>query len=180
MLYSGLYPDRVRRAVAIEGLGLPASHRVHNPIPERIRTWIEGIRQTERREPRAYPNLEAAVTRMKEGNPHLTDELARHLTLHGTNWNPDGSLVWKFDNFVRTLPPYGHGIEDFHAIFSQITCPVLLFWGMESRMPDPETDSRAAAIANRRIVKAPGAGHWVHHDRLDLFLEETMRFLSDI
>ena len=91
----------------------------------------------------------------------------------------DGSLVWKFDNYVRTLPPYGHGIDDFRAIFSQITCPVLLFWGMESRMPDPETDSRAAAIENRRVVKVPGAGHWVHHDRLDLFLEETMRFLSD-
>jgi len=29
------------------------------------------------------------------------------------------------------------------------------------------------------VVKVPGAGHWVHHDRLDMFLEETMRFLSD-
>ncbi len=45
-------------------------------------------------------------------------------------------------------------------------------------MPDPETDNRAAAIANRRVVKVPEAGHWVHHDRLDLFLEETTRFLS--
>ncbi len=179
LLYSGLYPDRVRRAVAIEGLGLAASHRVHNPAPERIRAWIEGIRQTERREARTYPTLDAAAERMKEANPHLSAEVARHLTLHGTNWNADGSLVWKFDNFVRTLPPYGHSIQDFQAIFGRITCPVLLFWGMESRMPDPETDSRAAAIANRRIVKVPGAGHWVHHDRLDVFLEETTRFLSE-
>ena len=179
LLYSGLYPDHVRCAVAIEGLGLPASHSVHNPAPERIRAWIQGIRQTERREARTYPNLSAAAARMQEANPHLSAEVARHLTLHGTNWNPDGSLVWKFDNFVRTLPPYGHSIEDFQSIFGHITCPVLLFWGMESRMPDPETDSRAAVIANRRIVKVPGAGHWVHHDRLDIFLEETMRFLSD-
>jgi pimeloyl-ACP methyl ester carboxylesterase len=179
LLYSGIYPDRVRKVVSIEGLGLPVSHRVHNPAPERIRTWMEGVRQAEHREPRTYPNLKAAVNRMKEANPHLTDEVARHLTVHGTNWNPDGSLVWKFDNCVRNLPPYGHSIDDFRAIFGQITCPVLLFWGTESRMPDPETDSRAAAIKHRRVVKVPGAGHWVHHDRLDLFLAETMRFLSD-
>jgi pimeloyl-ACP methyl ester carboxylesterase len=179
LLYSGIYPDRVRKVVSIEGLGLPVSHRVHNPAPERMRAWMEGVRQAEHREPRTYPNLKAAVNRMKEANPHLTDEVARHLTVHGTNWNPDGSLVWKFDNYVRNLPPYGHSIDDFRAIFGQITCPVLLFWGTESRMPDPETDSRAAAIEHRRVVKVPGAGHWVHHDRLDLFLAETLRFLSD-
>jgi pimeloyl-ACP methyl ester carboxylesterase len=179
LLYSGIYPDRVRRAVAIEGLGLPLSHRVHNPVPERIRAWIEGIRQAENRQAHSYPNLEAAVRRMKEANPHLSDEVARHLTLHGTNWNADGGLVWKFDNFVRILPPYGHSVDDFCTIFGEITCPVLLFWGMESRMPDPETDRRAGQIAHRRIVKVPGAGHWVHHDRLDVFLEETKRFLAE-
>ena len=177
LLYSGIYPDRVRKVVSIEGLGLPVSHRVHHPAPERTRTWMEGVRQAEHREPRTYPNLTAAVSRMKEANPHLSDEIARHLTVHGTNWNPDGSLVWKFDNYVRILPPYGHNIDDFRAIFSQIACPVLLFWGTESRMPDPETDPRAAAIKHPRVVKVPGAGHWVHHDRLDLFLEETTRFL---
>lgn len=177
LLYSGIYPDRVRKAVAIEGLGLPATHRVHKPAPERFRNWIENIRQAERREPRTYPNLEAAVARMKEANPHLSDEVARHLTLHGTNWNADGSLIWKFDNYARIFPPYGHHIEDLRAVLSDITCPVLLFWGMESWAPDPETDGRASVIKNHRLVKVPGAGHWVHHDRLDLFLDETTRFL---
>src|ERR1700735_4175417 len=61
LVYSGLYPDRVRKAIAIEGLGLPASHRIHKPAPERLRTWIESVRKTEGRKPRNYPNLEAAV-----------------------------------------------------------------------------------------------------------------------
>jgi pimeloyl-ACP methyl ester carboxylesterase len=179
LMYAGIYPDRVGKVVAIEGLGLPASHRVHRPAPERMRTWIDNVRQTERREPRSYPNLEAAVARMHEANPHLFTEVARHLTLHGTNWNADGSLSWKFDNYVHCFPPYGHNIEDFRAVFGQITCPVLLFWGMESWLPDPETDVRAAAIPNHRIVKVPSAGHWVHHDRLDMFLSETTRFLLE-
>jgi pimeloyl-ACP methyl ester carboxylesterase len=179
LIYAGIYPDRVRKVIAIEGLGLPASHRVHNPPPERLRAWIDGVRKLEQRDPHHYPNLEAAVTRMKEANPHLSDEVARHLTLHGTNWNADGSLSWKFDNYVRSVPPFGHGIAELSAIFSQILCPVLLFWGLESWMPDPDTDQRASAIRNHRVVKVPGAGHWVHHDRLDLFLEESGRFLLE-
>jgi pimeloyl-ACP methyl ester carboxylesterase len=50
---------------------------------------------------------------------------------------------------------------------------------MESWAQDPETDGRAAMIKNHRLVKVPGAGHWVHHDRLDLFLHETERFLLE-
>jgi len=180
LVYAGVYPDRVSKVIAIEGIGLPASHRIYSPAPQRLRTWIENVRSVEPREPHTYPNLEAAVQRMKDANPHLSDEVARHLTVHGTNWNGNGSLSWKFDNYVRGLPPFGHSIAELRAIFSQIICPALLFWGEESSMPDPDTDERALAIRNRHVVKVPGAGHWVHHDRLDVFLDESRRFLLEI
>ena len=173
------YPKRVKKLVSIEGFGLPPGHRVHRPASERLRTWIETMRKTEQREPRTYPNLDAAVARMKEANPHLTDEVARHLTLHGTNWNADKSLIWKFDNYARGFPPYGHNYEDLQEIISQIECPVLLFWGLESWMPDPEADGRITSIKDYRLVKVPGAGHWVHHDKLAVFLDETKRFLAE-
>jgi pimeloyl-ACP methyl ester carboxylesterase len=177
LVYAGVYPDRVRKVVSIEGFGLPKTSRVHRPAPERIRNWIEAVRQTEHREPRTYPNLDAAVARMKEANPRLSDEVARHLTLHGTNWNADGSLIWKFDNYARGFAPYGYNVEELRSIVGQITCPVLLFWGMESWMPDPEQDGRIQSIRNYRLVRVPGAGHWVHHDQLDIFLNETKQFL---
>ena len=44
---------------------------------------------------------------MKEANPFLSDTLAEHLTLHGTNWNGDGSLIWKFDNYAHSIDPFG-------------------------------------------------------------------------
>ena len=177
--YAGIYPDRVRKAIAIEGLGLPVGHKIHRPPPERMRNWIAQVRKTEPREPHSYPNIDAAVARMKEANPHLSDEVARHLTLYGTNWNSDGSLVWKFDNYARIFPPYGQNIDDMRAILNEITCPVQLFWGMESWAPNPELDGRASVIKNHRLVKVPGAGHWVQHDRLDIFLEESLRFLLE-
>jgi pimeloyl-ACP methyl ester carboxylesterase len=179
LVYSGLYPDRVRKAIAIEGLGLPASHRIHKPAPERLRTWIDSVRKMEGRKPRNYPNLEAAVARMKDANPHLSEEVARHLTVHGTNWNADGSLSWKFDNYVHSFAPYGHNIDDQRAIYAEIACPVLLVWGRESWLPDPESDDRGSVIRSRQVVKVEGAGHWVHHDRLDVFLEESKRCLLE-
>jgi len=177
LVYAGLYPGRVRKVIAIEGLGLPASHRIHKPAPDRLRAWIDSVRKGEDRMPRSYPNLDAAVERMKDANPHLSDEVARHLTVHATNWNADGSLSWKFDNYVRNFAPYGYNIDEQRTIYGEITCPVLLVWGRESWLPDPDTEGRAFVIPNRQVLKVDGAGHWVHHDRLDLFLEASKRFL---
>jgi pimeloyl-ACP methyl ester carboxylesterase len=119
------------------------------------------------------------VNRMKEANPHLSDEQARHLTLHGTNWNADGSLIWKFDNYARLFPPYGHSLTDMAESHAHITCPALLFWGTESFAGDPTKDGRAAAIRNHRFVRVEKAGHWLHHDQLGLFLSETRKFFAE-
>ena len=177
--YSGIYPERVRKAVSIEGLGFRAGHRVHGPASARLRYWIEEVRNLEKRYVKSYPNLEAAIARMKEANPHLSEEVARHLTMHGTNWDAEGSTIWKFDNYARAISPYGHHIEDAAELYSHISSPTLLFWGLESFAPPPENDPRLLAIKNRELIKVAKAGHWVHHDQLELFLKETKVFLTD-
>jgi pimeloyl-ACP methyl ester carboxylesterase len=176
--YAGVYPARVQKSVSIEGIGFPPGHRVHGPASDRVRHWIETVRDLEKRRPKSYPSLEAAIARMREANPRLSDEVARHLTLHGTNWESDGSLLWKFDNYARAISPYGHHMEDGVELFSNIASPVLFFWGLESFLPVPEDDARFQAIAQRRLIKVPNAGHWVHHDQLKLFLEATSTFLA--
>ncbi len=176
--YSGVYPDRVQKAVSIEGIGFPPQHRVQGPASERLRRWIENVRDLEKRKQHTYPNLDAAMARMKEANPQLSDEVARHLTLHGTNWDADGSLVWKFDNYARAIAPLGHHLQDAAELYGQIKSPTLLFWGLESFAPVPDNDVRVKAIPNCRLVKVPNAGHWLHHDQLDLFLRETTQFLK--
>ena len=179
LLYAGVYPDRVAKVVAIEGVGLPPLGRMRqSTVVERIRTWIEKVRGTEQRTPHSYPDLAAAVARMKEANPFLSDAVAEHLTLHGTNWNADGSIIWKFDNYARLSAPYGMNLEEARSVLAQITSPVLLFWGRQSFATDPDAAEEATALRDRRVVKVDQAGHWVHHDQLEVFLSETKKFLG--
>ncbi len=177
LFYSGVYPERVKKLVAIEGVGLPLQETKYSP-PDRMRRWIEKVRATENRSPHSYPDLASAVKRMKEANPFLSDAMAEHLTLHGTNWNADGSMIWKFDNYARLFPPYGAEDEDTAEIIRKIDCPALLFWGRQSFARDPETDALASLISKREIVKVDQAGHWLHHDQLEIFLRETKAFLA--
>jgi pimeloyl-ACP methyl ester carboxylesterase len=116
---------------------------------------------------------------MKEANSYLSDSMARHLTLFGSNWNPDGTLTWKFDNYVRAISPYGFNMEDALEIWRQISCPALLFRGLDSWAADPEKDGRLQAIPRFRLINVPAAGHWVHHDQPSVFIEETRRFFAE-
>jgi pimeloyl-ACP methyl ester carboxylesterase len=43
----------------------------------------------------------------------------------------------------------------------------------------PQSDGRAQVIKNRRPVKVPNAGHWLHRDQLETFLAETKKFLAE-
>jgi pimeloyl-ACP methyl ester carboxylesterase len=175
--YAGVYPDRVKKLVDIEGFAIPPEQHTPGETPDRLRNWIEKIRTLEVHAPHKYPGVEAAVTRMYEANHYLTEETARHLTLFGTNWSPDGSLTWKFDNYVRALSPCGFNVEETQAVWRRITCPALIFRGLDSWALDPEEDGRLKALSDFRLINVPKAGHWVHHDQPDVFIAETRDFL---
>ena len=177
--YSGIYPDRVRKVVAIEGLGPPPSMIRDRPPHARMAEWIMEMQGLARRHPRRYESLDEAVARMRDANPHLTPEQARHLTVHGSYRDEDGTYLWKFDNYVRAASPYLFNMTEARHIWSQITCPVLLVRGTESWASDPEKDGRATAFRNYRAINIEKAGHWVHHDQLDEFLKVVTGFLKD-
>jgi pimeloyl-ACP methyl ester carboxylesterase len=176
--YTGTYPDRVSKVVAIEGLGPPPEFLVERPAHERMRTWIAEMQSLSRRHPRRYASLEEATARMREANPRLTAEQALHLTVHGSYRDEDGTYLWKFDNYVRATSPYLFNVRDARELWGCIRCPVLLLRGTESWASDPEIDGRAKAFRNHEFHNIERAGHWVHHDQLDVFLRLVREFLG--
>jgi len=81
--YTGMYPETVRKLVAIEGLGPSPkvlAERFAKPLNERLRAWVDEQRGLAGRLPRRYATIEDAFKRMQEENKHLSPEQARHLT----------------------------------------------------------------------------------------------------
>lgn len=178
--YAGIYPENVQRLVSIEGLGLSPkamAERLSKPLADRLRTWIEAQRGLAGREPRRYPTIDAAVARMQEANAHLSPEKARHLTRYGVMQNEDGTYSWKFDPYLNVFPPIDLPVSEIEALWARITCPALLVYGKESWASNPAEDGRARHFKNARVLLVEKAGHWVHHDRTDLFVEAVRTFL---
>jgi pimeloyl-ACP methyl ester carboxylesterase len=176
--YSGVYPERVARVVGIEGLG-PSPTTIVPRLPhQRMQAWISEMRAFASRRTHHYATLSEAVQRMREANPRLSETMASHLTLHGTNRHEDGTYTWKFDNYVRASSPYDFNMTDAREIWKRITCPTLLIRGADSHASDPERDGRASAFHQRQVVTIANAGHWVHHDQLEAFLQVVEAFLT--
>ena len=179
--YSGLYPETVKKLVAIEGLG-PSPEMMKkmaaNPMADRVRSWIEAKRKASGRTPKKYASLDDALARMKGANDFLSDEQARHLTIHGATRNEDGTWSWKFDPYIQIWSPIDMPREAQHELFGAITCPTLLIYGGKSWASNPEKDGRLSYFNNDPQVRLfEDAGHWVHHDQFDDFIALLNEFL---
>lgn len=181
-LFAGIYPEKVSQLVVIEGLGVPL--RMLQEVQEdaawvRIRNWVKKTKGYVRHRMRKYPNMEEGVQRMRSANEHLSLEQAEHLTQHGLRKNEDGSYSWKYDPLSRALSPLRYSESELQELRSRIDCPTLLLHGLESWTGDPLADGRGEVIRGARSVGIPNAGHWPHHDRLNLFVETVNAFLSE-
>ena len=180
--YTGIFPQTVHKLIAIEGLApLPqiVKAQQQGSVADRLQRWVENRRTLAGKTVRRYATLEDAVRRMQEANTILTPEQARHLTQHGVNQNEDGTYSWKFDRYVRALQIPDITRAELEELWSNIICPTLLVYGTESWATNPEKDGRLKHFKNARVAEIAGAGHWVHHDKLQAFLTTTRNFLKE-
>ena len=129
LLYTALHPENVNKLIAIEGMGPPPSmiaERVNQPAEQRLHNWFSDLRKSSGRIVKRYPTLEDAFQRMQTENPHLSEEQARHLTIHGGNQNEDGTFSWKFDNYVRNFRLLVSHMKT--SLKSTATLPAPLCW----------------------------------------------------
>ncbi len=178
--YTGLYPENVRKLVSIEGLGPSPkvlAEREKTSFAEHWRQWITDKRNAAGRLPKRYATIEDAYARMKTENGHLSDEQARHLTIHGVNRNEDGSWSWKFDNHLNVWSAFHMPEEEIHRLWGAITCPTLLLYGADSWASNPENDGRIKHFKTAHVIEYEDAGHWLHHDQFDRFVADLRAFL---
>ncbi|MEM1403347.1 MAG: alpha/beta hydrolase [Pseudomonadota bacterium] len=179
--YAGLFPEKIERLVAIEGLRPLASGQVTQDAPPllvRLREWVENKQTFNAHGGRRFQSIDEACERMQEANHHLSGAQARHLTEHGLRKCDDGSYRWKFDRRLRFSMPLDISDAELHEIWSNISCPTLLMYGRDSWASPPNNDGRLNFFQDARVVEYENAGHWLHHDQVERFVEDLIGFLS--
>ncbi|MEZ5407739.1 MAG: alpha/beta fold hydrolase [Acidimicrobiales bacterium] len=190
--YAGLYPDRPRALVLLEGLGPPAVH-VADTAAARLahtRNMVEALKATPRHRPQA--DIAAAAARLTATHTRLDPQRALLLAEEGTIPGPDGGRVWRHDE--RTW----HWIASVdHAALEErwtaITAPILAVSGTEAwdtwwarpggpvadrvRLTDDQFAARLALFPDVAHVEVPDAGHMVHFDQPAVMNELIARFL---
>lgn len=191
--YGGLFPDRPRAIVLLEGLGPPANLRAPD-VASRLahgRTMVEALAATPHHRPQ--PDLAAAAARLRSAHPRLDPDRALVLAEEGTRPGPDGGLMWRHDertwHWVTSIDQAA--LEERWAA---ITAPILAVSGAEAwetwwtrtrgpgperqRMTDEQFAERLGIFADLDHVELAEAGHMVHFDQPARINELIGRFLA--
>ncbi|HVJ75664.1 MAG TPA: alpha/beta fold hydrolase [Casimicrobiaceae bacterium] len=189
MIYAGVRPQRVRRAISLDGFGIPAESV--DAAPSRFAKWLDAQHDPPRFRP--YAGLAAVADRLQNDNPRLTRERAAFLASHWAREFPDGHAELRSDPRHKLPFPTVYRLAEATAIWRAIAAPVLWVAGADSRIPrwlDREPDGaasadgldgvrrRMASIRDARLVVIPDAGHMLHHDRPEAVAAAVEAFLD--
>ena len=175
-LMAGTWPDRIRRAVLIEGVG-PFTNPPHE-APKRLRASIEQRRKLASRRPRVCANrVAAARARVQHGYGTLSRAAADILVARGTEQIDDG-VRWRHDLRLQTSSAIRLTEAQVEAFLRGIRCPVLVvFADSDWRPPGDLYRKRLPLIADCQCIECPGSHH-LHLDTPEQVASPIGRFLT--
>jgi pimeloyl-ACP methyl ester carboxylesterase len=189
MNYAGARPDRVERAVSLEGFGIPAE--AAEVAPKKVTAWLDAIAHPPRFRP--YDSLAAVADRLQEKNSRLPRDKAEFLAQCWAKTLPDGRAELTSDPRHKLPFPHVYRIEESVAVWRSITAPVLWVAASDSEIPrwlerHPEGEAgadgldgvrrRLSYIRNGRLAIIDDAGHMLHHDQPAAVAREIEPFLA--
>ncbi|WDZ97490.1 alpha/beta hydrolase [Herbaspirillum sp. WKF16] len=182
-LYAGVRPQRVKRLINLEGLGLPSAKP--QEAPGRFAKWMDEVRGGPLM--RGYDSLEEVAARLQKNNARLSDQRAAFLAQH---WAAqDASGLWQVlgDPAHKQVSPILYRVDEMTACWSQIAAPVLWveatdsdiwrFFGQHTLMRE-EIDRRIAFIPKVQVEFIGDAGHMLHHDQPERLAQLIETFLA--
>jgi len=176
LLYSGTFPERVKKLALIEGVGPVGMN--FSDAPQRMGQWIGDIRTRGRNHFRAYTSVAAGANQLRQTNPRLRESFANQLAQAAMKQNASGKWVWKFDPLHRTSAPQPFYTAQAIEFLRRIACPVLIVDGKQSHQSKrTDKQQRYDAIGDRRHIVIDGAGHMVHQDNPTALVAALLPFL---
>jgi len=179
-LYAGIFPERVRAFVNVEGFGLPDSDPGN--APQTYRRWIEQSRDmpTYRR----YPAFDDLATRIRKRSPLMSRDRALFVARNWAEQDGDGSIALRADPAHKLPNAIQYRLGEAKACWERIEAPVLLVMGENTDFKagvntwiDPDASHRPFQDAT--VVVIPHAGHRVHLERPAELAAATEAFLRE-
>jgi pimeloyl-ACP methyl ester carboxylesterase len=166
-IYAGVRPERIRRLINLEGLGM----RDNDPseAPRRFAQWLDDLAEPPRL--RDYASFGDLAARLRAANPRLIEERAAFLAQHWGRERDDGRIELRSDPRHKIVNPTLYRAAEVAACLRNITAPVLWIEASESevgrrfRLSDSELEERRGLIPKLTHAVVDGAGHMLHHEQ---------------
>lgn len=172
-LFAGTFPERASHVVLIEGLGPPDN--TADAAPDRMRSWIEGVRKMKAKPLKPLEDGNDALRRLSMNHRLVPQEILTTRAQLLTR-NDGAALQWKSDPLHRTLSPVPFFAAVYKSFASRITAPVLFISGGNDGYHPPDESERLAAFRSISTVDFEGAGHMVHWTRARELAESLASF----
>jgi len=164
MLTALQYPERVRALLVVDIAPVKYEHNLDEFIA--IMQTVDLARIRRRSE------ADAALGKVI-ANPYIRSFLLQNLVAN------EGRYQWRLN--LQALSEAMPGISDFPAAGTAYTGPVLFLGGEQSDYVQPAYHERIYRLfPNAEIETIAGAGHWLHAEQPDVFLERMRNFLAGV
>jgi pimeloyl-ACP methyl ester carboxylesterase len=178
-LYAGIFPERVRSFVNVEGFGMTDSDPGN--APRNFRRWIEQSRTMPSYT--TYSNFDELAERILKRSPAMSLDKANYIARQWAERADDGRIVLHADPAHKLPHAVQYRRAEASACWDRVTAPVLLVVGEETDFTaaarswiDPDESMHPFHGAASEIIS--GAGHMVHFERPAALARATEAFIS--
>lgn len=172
--FASLFSQRVK-ALVIEDIGPQVSELSVNRTDQLIRLV-----------PTPFASRTAAREFFENEYPgriafHPQPDVISRFFLSNITEKPDGTHDWRFDPRVVLASVTQGGGDDLWHSFTALKMPTLVVRGENSKDLSAEVFERMMAVRpNTKGVEIPDAGHWVHFDQPDAFVQVLKEFFHSL
>ncbi len=154
---AGLFPERVRWAVMIDGFVATGGATVKERIDANREAVLQMLTRADRTPP-VYADLESMVKRVTEATDQSA-AAARELVLRGHKQVP-GGFTWRADPRIRFQTPLRLPTEQIDELMDRSTAPALLIVAHAGdRWYRSEVEARQARHRHLTVVEMAGPHH---------------------
>ena len=164
-IYAGVFPERVRAFVNVEGFGLADSDPAN--APANYRRWIEQSRQMP--DYATYREFAELAARIQRRSPALSADRALFIARHWAARGEDGLIRLHADPAHKLPNAVQYRRAEAEACWNLVTAPVLLVVGentdfMAAMKTWLDPDVSRHPFRGAETVQLAGAGHMVHFE----------------